>query len=424
MQFYRMNAGMGRPTAFGGYLVSYGTPGVTPPDMQKITLARYRNDFSLAWAPRRYNFFNGQQELNVGLLTTAEACFLGFYSDTRPRTNFSVAKTDTAGNLLWVKAYGWQGDFVADMKFTRQGHILLVGYTQHAQQYDLKFLLINQQGDSLNSLRFAPLGPGRTVTTPEVGRNLFPLTDGGFLVLTSVDSVNRPNIPLAVKVDAQLRPVWTRVERYVPPRSFGAIGQYGDALELADGSVLVLFSYNNTPAAEQRPFYLLRLDGATGQLLQRHELRSAICNRVEPFQLVADGDSAAYVLGACTAGPGGAFVAAPYAARVSLRGLPAVVTAAVPPRPAAEEAAGLGRPYPNPAAGAVRVPYRRAAGTGPAAVQLLDALGRRVRRVPVPAAPGGTLALPLAGLAAGLYWLRFEQAGAPVGPGRRLVVKP
>ncbi|RTQ49647.1 hypothetical protein EJV47_12580 [Hymenobacter gummosus] len=236
--------------------------------------------------------------------------------------------------------------------------------------------------------------------------------------------MNRPNMPLAVKVDAQLRPVWTRVERYVPPRSFGAVGRYGNAVELADGSVLVLCYYAGTPAAEDRPFYLLRLDGATGQLLQRHEFRSTICNRMAAFQLLADGDSAAYVLGACSAGPGGASVQAPYAARLSLRGLPAVVTAGASARPRPAEAAGLGRPYPNPAAGAVRVPYRRAAGTGPATLVLLDALGRRVRRVPVPAAPGGTLALPLAGLAAGLYWLRYEQAGAPVGPGRRLVVQP
>ncbi|OON71058.1 hypothetical protein B0919_03445 [Hymenobacter sp. CRA2] len=357
-------------------------------------------------------------------MTTAAACFLGFYSDARARTSFSLAKTDTTGNLLWVKGYGWQGDIIADMKFTLQGNLLLMGYTQYAQQYDLKLLLVNQRGDSLNSLRFAPLGPGRTVATPEGWRNLFSLTDGGFLVLTSVDSVSRPNIPVAVKVDAQLRPVWTRVERYLPPRTPGAIGQYGTALELADGSVLVLLSYNNTPAAEQRPFYLLRLDGATGRLLQRHELLSPICNRVETFQLLADGDSAAYVLGGCTAGPGGAFVSAPYAARVSLRGLPAVVTAAAPAQPRPADFAGLGQPFPNPATGAARVPYRRAAGSALAHVVLLDALGRCVRTATVPAAPSGQVELPLSGLAAGVYALRYEQGGAPVGPGRRLVVQP
>ncbi|OON71057.1 hypothetical protein B0919_03440 [Hymenobacter sp. CRA2] len=52
MQFYRLNAGLGRAAAFGGYVVCYGSPGATPADNQKLTLVRYRNDFSLAWGHR------------------------------------------------------------------------------------------------------------------------------------------------------------------------------------------------------------------------------------------------------------------------------------------------------------------------------------------------------------------------------------
>ncbi|GAB2963831.1 hypothetical protein GCM10027048_36260 [Hymenobacter coalescens] len=329
------------------------------------------------------------------------------------------------GNLLWAKAYGWNGgDFIADLKFTRQGNILMMGVAASGLDWDLKLLLVNQQGDSLNALHYAPLGPGRTVGSALAANSLFPLTDGGFLVLTGIDSVNLPYLPLAVKVDAQLRPVWTRVERYVPPRSAGPAARYGSAVELADGSVLVLCYYLSTPATEDRPFYLLRLDGATGRLLQRHEFRSTVCNRMRTDYLIADGDSAAYVLGLCSAGLSGAAVQAPYAARLSLRGLPAVVTAATGPPPPEGPAPGLGAPYPNPASGTVRVPYRRAAGTAPAAVLLLNALGQRVRAVPVPAAARGQVELPLAGLAAGVYWLRYEQDGAPVGPGRRLLVQP
>ncbi|WP_262895756.1 T9SS type A sorting domain-containing protein [Hymenobacter ruricola] len=69
--------------------------------------------------------------------------------------------------------------------------------------------------------------------------------------------------------------------------------------------------------------------------------------------------------------------------------------------------------FPNPAhhAATLRLP----AGTAPAPLTLTDALGRAVRRYPVPVGP--ETALDLRGLPAGLYLLR----GA--GPARRLAVE-
>ncbi|RTQ48593.1 T9SS type A sorting domain-containing protein [Hymenobacter gummosus] len=421
---YNLAPGIPGPGPAGGYIYAYGEPSS---DTQDATLRRYRSDMTLRWQ-RRYDLHPGYQEGPTGLVSTADAHFLSIYSFAPGnRRRNVVLKVDTAGAPLWQRNYGWSGtDFILDMQRTRQGNLLLYGITADlgSGRIQIKLLELTQSGDSVQGRRIAPPGVGRNIAvTGTFADNILQLTDGGYLCTIGLDSVNRPNIPLAVKVDAQLRPVWTRVERYGPPRTSGAAARYGNAVELAYGSVLVLCYYEGTPVTEDRPFYLLRLDGATGQLLQRHEFRSTICNRMAAFQLLADGDSAAYVLGLCSAGPGGASVQAPYAARLSLRGLPAIVTAATP-RPAADAAAGLGQPYPNPATAAVRVPYRRAAGTAPATVQLFDALGRRVRLVPVPAAPSGQVELQLTGLAAGVYWLRYEQGGTATGPGRQLLVQP
>ena len=69
--------------------------------------------------------------------------------------------------------------------------------------------------------------------------------------------------------------------------------------------------------------------------------------------------------------------------------------------------------FPNPAhrTAILRLP----AGTAPASLTLTDALGRAVRRYPIPA--GAEAALDLQGLPAGLYLLRGT------GPDQRLAVE-
>ncbi|GAB3830453.1 T9SS type A sorting domain-containing protein [Hymenobacter jeollabukensis] len=431
LRFYNLNGNYFQPLPAGGYVYIFGVPSAQPADFQDVTLRRYRPDLTLRWAST-FDLFPGQQDLGNGLLVTDEAYFLSAYSFyNADRTRHMVLKTDTAGTVLWRKNYGWSvTDFNLDMQFTRQGHLLLYGFTGNyaTGTVELKLLLLNQQGDSLRGLHYAPLGPGRDVAPPGEWQNssLLPLSDGGFLCTMAVDSAaGWPALPLAVKVDAQLRPQWTHVWRYQPtgPLQPGrALGSFGSALELADGSLLLLAHFDQTPLNVATPYYLLRLDGATGRQLARYALPSPACNRPQPYQLLADGDSAAYVLGSCTASATGAAIQAPYAARLSLRGLPGIVTAAGRPRGTGKEV-GLGVPYPNPAAQAVRVPYRRSAA-GPAAVALFDALGRPVRTVAVPGAPTGEVVVPLNGLPAGVYSLRYEQSNVPAGPAQRLVVQP
>lgn len=77
--------------------------------------------------------------------------------------------------------------------------------------------------------------------------------------------------------------------------------------------------------------------------------------------------------------------------------------------------------YPNPAHGGTTLTLPPVSGAATATLTLLDALGRAVRQWPVPLAAGGTtLALPLAGLAPGLYAVRV-QAGGFATTGRLVV---
>jgi hypothetical protein len=73
--------------------------------------------------------------------------------------------------------------------------------------------------------------------------------------------------------------------------------------------------------------------------------------------------------------------------------------------------------YPNPAHGRVTL---QAPAAGPVAVTLLDAQGRTVRRRTLTATADGRAALPLEGLAKGLYLYRAEQTGRTAS-GRLLV---
>ena len=191
-----------------------------------------------------------------------------------------------------------------------------------------------------------------------------------------------------MKVNRRLQPQWQFT--YRPRPLFGLAHRmfFAGACELGDSSVLVLAS-NQNGSPNNNPYYLLRLSGATGQLLNTYQLLSNICSQSKASKLLPDGDSAVYVLGNC--------LGKTYAAHVSLRGLPGVVTdAGSPTRPAAARLKLEGL-YPNPAGDFATLSYRCPAGlTGPGTVRVHDVLGREACRMAVAACAVGTVRLPTA----------------------------
>ena len=113
-----------------------------------------------------------------------------------------------------------------------------------------------------------------------------------------------------------------------------------------------------------------------------------------------------------------------YAAHISLRGLPAVVAAPTgPPLVPAVGHLELDGLYPNPADAAATLAYRCPPGlTGPGTLRVRDVLGREVWRTAAAARPSGSLLLPTAALAGGLYVCELSWPSlAPVT--RKLLVR-
>lgn len=408
--------------AFGGYAYSNFVRTTRLGDRTDVVLKRYSADLrTLRWS-RQYDLGYGAEDGSYGLLTVPDGYLLNISAPnfSRGRTWWGLMKTDTLGNVLWKKFYGWSiNDFAAETRFTPSGNIIMVGQTSSTalRAYQLKMLLLNPNGDSLRSLSYSPLGLQRvfTMNYNDNGRVL-PLSDQGFLVLGKIDSTNANSLPILVKVDANLQPQWTYVHREAQRQMPGTNDiVFAGSCELTDGSVLVLAYFNYVPYPPA-PFYLLRLS-AGGQLLNKYVFNSGLCPRPQFTQLLPLADTAVYVLGGCTAGPG---TGQAYAARISLRGLPGIVTGTAAPHPR-PGAVGLEAPFPNPAEGRVTLGYRRPPGSPASRLLVRTLLGQLVRELPVPAGGSGTAGLDVALLPAGVYSCTLLVPGNPPAV-RRLVV--
>jgi len=388
----------------GGYAVA--TTAVSPnwpAERTDLAFYRYGNPLALPRLARVQDLDGGSNDYSTDILAASDGYFISVFVDGRSiRQNFKLLKTDTAGAILWQKNYGiGVNDFITGMRYTAEGNILLAGQSSVAPSNDvrLRMLLVDAAGDSLAGLQYATPLPGTHLRANGAFEDrLLALRGGAFALLAELDSAGTTH-SLVLKVNRRLQPRWQFTYRAAP--LFGAARRMflAGACELRDSSVLVLAT-NQYGSGHNNPFYLLRLDGATGQLRNTYPLLSSFCSQFHATKLLPDGDSALFVLGTCAAGtPGGT-----YAAHISLRGLPAVVLAAAAPgRPPAGRVEWEGL-YPNPADQAATLAYRCPAGLpGPGVLRVRDVLGREVRRLPVPASPAGRLTVPLAGLASGLY---------------------
>jgi hypothetical protein len=276
----------------------------------------------------------------------------------------------------------------------------------------LRLLLVNQNGDSLNTLLYGHPNSFLRANAAFEDRQL-ALQGGGFALLAELDTVGA-TYSVVLKVNRRLQPQWQYTYRAQPlfgfPRSMFLAG----ACELQDSSVLVLTS-NLRGSPNNNPYYLLRLSGTTGQLLNTYQFISTICSQFQANKLLPDGDSAVYVLGTC--------LGKTYAAHISLHGLPAVVTTVGSPVAPATAHVALDALYPNPADESATLSYRCPPGlTGPGTLRIRDVLGREAYRLAVASSAAGTVRLPTAGLAQGIYVCELSWPSQPPAM-RKLLVR-
>ncbi|WP_460576074.1 hypothetical protein, partial [Hymenobacter coalescens] len=263
-----------------------------------------------------------------------------------PRNQSYMLSVTAQGSISWQRGYAWgRNDDLLDAKLDARGRAVLFSqYLPDAPgaRFRLKLMQVDPvTGDSLHAATFTPAGT-RGEPSSNTLNQVLALRDGGLVLTGSVDTLvagqGRRAMPFALKVDARLRPVWTHL---LPPP---APGRYLNAVELLDGSVLVLAEA--PPAAAYR---LHHLDGASGRLLAAYAYASQACPAVVGSALAPGADGrTVYVSGGCAAAPGSGYVA-----RLALPAalppvLPALPLAAAPPPPARAPAFAL---YPNPAAG-------------------------------------------------------------------------
>jgi hypothetical protein len=315
-----------------------------------------------------------------------------------PSTYFLV-RTDTAGTVQWVHEYPnppTSGDpeaYAASAARTPRGGYLISGHFQFLfPRYGPvhPYLL---ETDSLGQERRRGLLVLQDSNKMEFHNrfynNIIALRDGsgyvfsGFIERTAgAEDFDG----FVVKVDTALRQQW--LYRYQSPRGVSILP--GQVRELPDGT-LTIISSDYRPLS---PYLYLHTLTPQGQLLRRREVRTAT-NWVRPYDWhPLAGDSAALVCG--TAGlPGNRQDA--WVARIGPgRPLPVAAARALPALAV----------YPQPAVGAAAT-LALPAGHGPATLTLHDAVGRELRRWPVP--PGGSRQLvPLSGLPPGLYQLQLH----------------
>lgn len=395
----------------GGYAVATTVVGQNwPTEQGDLAFYRYSSPLAFPRITRIKDLDGGSSDYSTDILPAADGYFISaFVTGRSARQQFKLLKMDTTGNIVWQKNYGLNiNDVITGMRYTATGNILLSGQSGVAPSNDtrLRMLLVNPAGDSLANLIYqAPnLGPNANVLANGAFEDrLLALRGGGFAQLAELDTTGT-TYSLVLKVNRRLQPQWQFTYRPAPLFGLARRMFFAGACELRDSSILVLAS-NQFGSPQNNPFYLLRLDGATGQLRNSYQLLSNICAQFRATKLLPDGDSAVFVLGTCAGGG----TQGTYAAHVSLRGLPAVVLGTASPAPPAVAGPQFEALYPNPANEIATLSYRSPAGAaGPGAVRVRDMLGREVRQLALPAGAAGHVALPVATLPGGLYFCELS----------------
>ena len=262
----------------GGYTVA--TTALSPnwpAERTDLAFYRYANPLSFPYLTKVQDLDGSSNDYSTDLLSAADGYLISAdVGGQGVRKQFKLLKTDTTGTILWQKNYGLStNDFIVGMRYTSEGNILLAGQSSPAPSYAmrLRMLLVSATGDSLTSLSYAyPLPSHPNVSLRANGAfegRLLALRGGGFAMLAELDS-GATTYSMLLKVNRRLQPRWQHTYRARPLFGLRRRMFFGGACELQDSSILVLAS-NQRGSGQNNPFYLLRVDGTTGQLLHTYE---------------------------------------------------------------------------------------------------------------------------------------------------------
>jgi hypothetical protein len=351
----------------------------------------------------------------------------GFGMIPNKDSGFSIVRTDNQGNIITQRSYIWNRfDTFNAMRLTQNGNIIVTGGTRNSSQnYRLKMMLLNQNGDSLKGTQLPVTDPTRQEFTYNPYNSVLSLTDGGFLVTGSVDTLQYYGLGMIVKVDSNLNLVWKYTYRSNP----FSWKMYSRVKELADGSIIALAFQYHPHISNQ--FWIERFS-ANGQLLNSYPFTSNITNKLDAITLEALPDSSFIIGGGCyNAVPVGTQLTTHYGlyvARVKIPGLPAAlppITPGIVNGLAAEQNKTelyLGQSYPNPTSASAIIPYTLPVSTKQAQLIIRDITGREVGKYDIQK-NSSSLEVQVGNLQNGLYTYTLVADGKPVATKKLAVMK-
>ena len=335
---------------------------------------------------------------------------------------FSLLKADSIGNIKWQKDLSWSAaEAFVDMKYTSSGDLITAGFTYDANLVrHIKLMLVNQNGDSILGRVIPTVNSIQNEIMQYTYGSVTPLTNGGFLVTSQVDTiVNGLNKyrGMVVKTDANLNPVW-RYIKYPYQQNV----TFTKARELTDGSLLVMgFSY---PTATNT-FYFYHFS-TTGTLLNVYPFTSTISNEVRAVTLEVLADSSLMIGGEATVTSLPNFTGGMYVAKVKFPTLAPVV----PPititgikSDLAYSTKSLGQSYPNPTATEAIIPYSLPKNYRKSNIIIRElATGRGIRKYELKRNENN-LKVDLSNFNNGLYLYSLEVDDKPIATKKLAVMK-
>ncbi|MBK0403402.1 T9SS type A sorting domain-containing protein [Adhaeribacter sp. BT258] len=287
----------------------------------------------------------------------------------------------------------------------------------------MKLIHLNQNGDSLKSKQFVVNGFNRKESMIGNFNSITPLSDGGFLITATTDTVNAiyPNgsyMGMVVKVDSALKIKWHYVHRTPDVDEYA----FTKAKELTDGTILVL-GFKFRPSQGGNGFQIYRFSPG-GQLKNVYPFTSSICSQVWGITFDALADTTYLIGGRCGNNP--PITYGFYVAKVKIPGLPPVVppfTITATKEETLLTGTNLGQSYPNPTAGEAIIPYTLPKSYGKASIQIREiATGRELRKYELK--PGSnSLTVNVSSLSSGLYLYSLVVDEKPVATKKLAVMK-
>jgi hypothetical protein len=406
----------GNSYVFAGTINNPNVPGAHRYDM---LLQKFDLNGQLLWSKS----YNARADVARAVIPLNNGGYMlgGFGLDPNIDRGFSILRTDSQGNMVAWRNYDWsEYDMFNTMRLAQNGNIIAAGVTKYPNSnYHLKLMLLNQNGDSLKGAQLIVTNPARLEGTRNPDNSILSLTDGGFLITGSLDTLQYSALGMIVKVDSNLNLVWKYIYRTNP----SIWKQYTRVKELTDGTIVAL-AYQADPHISNQ--FWIEHFSAGGQLLNSYPFVSNITNKLDAVTLEALPDSSFIIGGGCyNAVPVGSQLTTHfglYVAKVKIPGLAKALTVTSTKPEVAMETFSLGQSYPNPTTETAIIPYNLPISYKQAQIIIRDITGREVGNF-VLRKNSSSLDINLRNLQNGIYTYTLVADGKPVATRKLAVMK-